>query len=142
MTAWKTLLILALVMLAALLGSLNGLTGEEQDTPGAKVLTIRELPEFRITKGEVLYDRYCAFCHGDTGAGDGLNAYSIPVKPRNFNDRTVSNLRTNEFLAEVIRYGGDYQGLSNYMPVFDKSLSAGQVGDLVDFIRTELGNHE
>jgi len=142
MTAWKTFLILALVTLAILLGSLYGLAGEEQEMPGAKVLTVSELPEFRITKGEILYGRYCTFCHGDYGGGDGLNAYSIPVKPRNFMDQTVLDQRSDEVLAKVILSGGDSQGLSKYMPAFDKTLSAGQVGYLITFIRVELGNHE
>jgi len=141
-TAWKTLLILAVVPLVIILGSLYGLAGGEQDMPGAKVLTVSELPEFRITKGEVLYGRYCTFCHGDTGGADGLNAYSIPVKPRNFKVQTVSDQRSDEVLAKVILSGGDSQGLSKYMPAFDKTLSAGQVGYLIKFIRMELVNHE
>jgi len=142
MTAWKTSLIPAAVSLAILLGSLYGFAGEVQNTPDKKVLTVRELPDFRITKAEVLYGRYCAFCHGDTGGGDGLNAYSIPVKPRNFNDRTVLIQRTDEELAKVILSGGDSQGLSKYMPAFDKTLSIDQIEYLVDFIRKKLGNEE
>ena len=142
MTAWKNLFILIVVSLALFLGSLYGLAGEEQGDAAEKVLTVRELPEFRITKGEVLYGRYCSFCHGDTGAGDGLNAYSIPVKPRNFTDRTVITRRTDEELARVIRSGGPSLGLSQYMPAFEKTLSPVQVGYLVDFIRHETEYHE
>ena len=139
MTAWKNLLILIVVSLAVFLGSLYGLAGEEQGGDTEKVLTVKELPEFRITKGEVLYRRYCAFCHGDTGAGDGLNAYSIPVKPRNFTDRAVIDRRTDVELARVIRSGGPSLGLSHYMPAFEKTLSTVQVGYLINFIRTGLG---
>jgi len=139
MSVWKNLLILIVVSLAVFLGSLYGLAVEEQGGGPGKVLTVRELPEFRITKGEVLYHRYCSFCHGDTGAGDGLNAYSIPVKPRNFTDRAVIARRTDEELARGIRSGGPSLGLSQYMPAFEKTLSPVQVRYLIHFIRTVPG---
>jgi len=139
MTAWKNILILFVVPLAVFFGSLYGLAGEEQGSGAEKVLTVKELPEFRISKGEVLYGRYCAFCHGDTGAGDGLNAYSIPVKPRDFTDRAVIAQRTDEELARVIRAGGPSLKLSQYMPVFEKTLSPLQIRYLVEYIRTGFG---
>jgi len=142
MRVWKIFLIMAVGLLMVLFGSLSGLTGEGQNTSGKKVLTVRELPDFRISKAKVLYNRYCVFCHGDTGGGDGLNAYSIPVKPRNFNERTVLARKTDEELARVILSGGNSQGLSKYMPAFDRTLSTDQVGHLVAFIREELGNNE
>ena len=73
-------------------------------------LTIKELPEFRITKGEVLYGRYCSFCHGESGDGDGLNAYSIPVKPRNFNDQAFMALKSDVEFEKVILSGGGRPG--------------------------------
>jgi len=135
MTAWKNILILFVVPLAVFLGSLYVLAGEEQGGGPEKVLTVKELPKFRISKGEVLYGRYCGFCHGDTGAGDGLNAYSIPVKPWDLTDRTVIARRTDEELTRVIRAGGPSLELSQYMPAFEKTLSPVQTRYLVDYIR-------
>ena len=104
-------------------------------------LTIKELPEFRITKGEVLYGRYCSFCHGESGDGDGLNAYSIPVKPRNFNDQAFMALKSDVEFEKVILSGGGAQGLSKYMPAFGKTLSVRQIKHLVRFIRTKQGGN-
>jgi high-affinity iron transporter len=37
-----------------------------------------------LDMGRASFLRNCAFCHGDTGAGDGFGAASINPKPRNF----------------------------------------------------------
>jgi mono/diheme cytochrome c family protein len=126
-----------MVSAITLLSVKYGMTEEVHNAPPQKPLTIKELPEFRITKGEVLYNRYCSFCHGESGAGDGLNAYSMPVKPRNFNDQKVMAQKSDIEVEKVILSGGASQGLSKYMPAFGKTLSPGQVKHLVSFIRTK-----
>ena len=112
-----------------------------QNVPIQKPLTIIELPEFRVTKGEVLYSRYCSFCHGESGAGDGLNAYSLLVKPRNFTDHNIMDQKADADLKKVILSGGTSQGLSNFMPAFGKTLSEGQVKQIVSYIRTKQENN-
>jgi mono/diheme cytochrome c family protein len=138
MKLWKIVLMLFLIMLFV---SSYGMTEEVQKALPQKPLTIKELPEFRVTKGEVLYNRYCSFCHGESGAGDGLNAYSMPVKPRNFNDQKIMAQKTDMELEKAIISGGDSQGLSKYMPAFDKTLSPGEVKHLVNFIRKRQGDN-
>ena len=138
MRKWKNILIQAVVLSVVFFAGLDAIAEEEQAMTLEQPLTIRELPEFRITKGEVLYARYCSFCHGDTAAGDGLNAYSIPVKPRDFNDQATMAQVTDEELVRVIQGGGPSLGLSNYMPAFAHTLSAVQVEYLVGFIRTKF----
>ena len=136
MRLWKSFFVL-IIFTITLFGGSYGMTEEVQNAPPKKPLTIRELPEFRITKGAVLYIRYCSFCHGESGAGDGLNAYSMPVKPRNFNDQDVMTRKSDIELEKVILSGGASQGLSKYMPAFGKTLSTHQVKHLVSFIRTK-----
>jgi mono/diheme cytochrome c family protein len=117
------------------------MTEEAQNIPLQKPLTIKELPELKVTKGEVLYRRYCSFCHGESGAGDGLNAYSIPVKPRNFNDQDAMAQKSDIELEKVILFGGVSQGLSKYMPAFGKTLSDLEAKNLIKHIRKFiLGN--
>ena len=118
-----------------------GMTEEVQNTPPQNPLTIRELPEFRVAKGEVLYSRYCSFCHGESGGGDGLNAYSIPIKPLNFNDQDVMAQKSDTELEKVILSGGISQGLSKYMPAFGKTFSPLQVRHLISFILTKQGSN-
>ena len=138
----KSFIVLMILAITFFLRS-YGMTEEVQKKPPQNPLTIRELPEFRVTKGEVLYGRYCSFCHGESGGGDGLNAYSIPIKPLNFNDQDVMTQKSDTELEKVILSGGISQGLSKYMPAFGKTLSTRQVKHLVSFIsKIQEGNNE
>ena len=138
MRLWKGFFVFIIFTLTLFVGS-YGMTEEGQYAIPEKPLPIRELPEFRITKGEVLYSRYCSFCHGESGAGDGLNAYSMAVKPRNFNDQNLMAQKSDIEIEKVILSGGGSQGLSKFMPAFGKTLSSLQVKHLVSFIRTKQG---
>ena len=138
----KSFIVLMILAITFFLRS-YGMTEEVQKKPPPNPLTIKELPEFRVTKGEVLYSRYCSFCHGESGGGDGLNAYSIPIKPLNFNDQDVMTQKSDTELEKVILSGGVSQGLSKYMPAFGKTLSTRQVKHLVSFIsKIQEGNNE
>jgi mono/diheme cytochrome c family protein len=37
-----------------------------------------------VEKGKAVYELRCVFCHGPTGAGDGVVAPTLNPKPRNF----------------------------------------------------------
>ena len=142
MRLWKSFFVLMIFSITVFIGK-YGMTEEAQNVPSQKPLTIKELPEFRITKGEVLYSRYCSFCHGESGEGDGLNAYSMPVKPRNLTDQNVMAKKSDAELEKVILFGDTSQGLSKFMPTFDKTLSIRQVKYLIGFIRkNQRGNNE
>jgi mono/diheme cytochrome c family protein len=137
MKAWKGIFVFILITSTFFLGS-DGMTEEVQNTLPKKPLIIKELPEFRITKGKVLYRRYCSFCHGDSGAGDGLNAYSMPVKPRDLTDQDKMALKADRKLERVILFGGASQGLSKNMPAFGKTLSDLDAKYLIKYIRKEF----
>jgi len=139
MRLWKFPIIFIVLPITIFTGSF-GMTEEAQNISPQKPLTINELPEFKISKGEILYGRFCSFCHGESGRGDGLNAYSMPVKPRNFNNQDMMAQKSDLELEKVILFGGNSQGLSKYMPAFDKTLSTRQVKHLVDFIRIKQGD--
>ena len=98
-----------------------------------------ELPEFRIGRGAVLYERYCIFCHGESGEGDGLNAFTLPVRPRDLADAETMAPKTDDELVRVILQGGPAAGLSPYMPAFAFTLTPRQAGFLVEHIRTLPG---
>jgi mono/diheme cytochrome c family protein len=44
-----------------------------------------------VAQGRASFLRNCAFCHGETGAGDGFGAASINPKPRNFATEKFKN---------------------------------------------------
>jgi len=110
-------------------------TGDDKPTPPASPLTVAQLPEFQISKGAVLYERYCTFCHGETGRGDGLNAYLLPAKPADLGDRQLLAAKSAAELAQVILKGGQAAGLSPAMPAFAPTLTPAQAGFLVDHLQ-------
>ncbi len=137
MRFWKSFFVL-MVFAITVWGSSYGKTEEVQNAANLNPLAIRELPEFRITNGEVLYSRYCSFCHGESGEGDGLNAYSVPVKPRNLTDQNVMAKKSDAELENVILFGGASQGLSRYMPAFGNTFSDREAKYLIKYIRQDF----
>ncbi len=104
-----------------------------------KPLPLGELPDFTISRGAPLYQRYCLFCHGASGAGDGPAGLSLATPPAHLG--LIINKRSRKQLGAVILTGGRPNGLNPSMPGFDKTLSARQVEELLDFLR-ELGGRQ
>lgn len=134
----RNLYLVLLVIFSALFTAGYGNSATGQNSTEIAPLVFDNLPDFRVTKGEVLYTRYCIFCHGEAGEGDGLNAFSIPVKPFSLSNPELMDQKSDEELEKVILHGGASQGLSKYMPSFSNTLSDFQVKYLVDFIRKQL----
>ena len=88
-------------------------------------------------RGEFLFRKNCASCHGNTGKGDGPLAKDVPIPPRNFRDgifkfrSTPPGFQpTDEDLTRTIR-----QGISgSTMPIFD-SLNDGEIEALIVYIK-------
>ena len=99
-------------------------------------LSIREPGSFTISKGQVLYQRYCLFCHGESGKGDGQNAFSLLKRPGDF---AITLPQTGEnILRAVIRQGGQKNNLSGDMPSFGRTLSENQIQELFEHLQTLL----
>jgi len=87
-------------------------------------------------RGEPLFRRYCAVCHGPGGAGNGPNAPFLEEdQPRDLtNSRYVGGL-TDEHLYRVTAEGGQAIQGSRFMPPWGRTLSPAQIWDLVAYIR-------
>jgi len=90
---------------------------------------------YREREGDRLFQHYCAICHGETGGGDGFNAYNLDPKPRDLSDTAFQGSRTDEEIAEVIRLGGGAAGLSGNMPPWGRTLTERKIGYLITRIR-------
>lgn len=60
-------------------------------------------------KAEIYAER-CAPCHGASGAGDGVAAQALKVKPRNFTDAAWQKSVNDDHLRKVIVEGGPAVG--------------------------------
>lgn len=88
--------------------------------------------------GKVVYDKWCAQCHGDQGDGEGIAAPFVHPRPRDFTEgkykiRTTPNLTlpTDADVARVIREGIPYTA----MPGFPE-LGETEVRNLVYYLKT------
>lgn len=88
-------------------------------------------------RGERLYRRYCAVCHGSGGRGDGPNAAFLEDdQPRDLTDSRYFARLSDEHLYRVIADGGAAIRGSRFMPPWGRTLSPAQLRDLVAFVRT------
>ncbi len=113
---------------------------EEHVAEPVKITQLTDLPSRPVTRGEKLYEHYCAFCHGKQGTGDGLNAFSLSTPPRNFSDSEAVNAKSDKELLEIISTGGAAFGFTREMPPYGNTLTRAQMSDLVRHIRT-LARH-
>ena len=57
-------------------------------------------------EGRTVYRHYCMDCHGESGGGDGFNAYNLDPRPRSFADSTFQAQHSDSDLVAAIRSGG------------------------------------
>jgi mono/diheme cytochrome c family protein len=107
--------------------------------PAAKAAVAATLPpgpSYELRLGRLTYEHYCQTCHGDTGAGDGFNAFNLDPRPRDISDPAFQKKKTDADLADAIRRGGAGVGLSALMPPWGHTLSPAQVDQVILYIRS------
>jgi len=97
--------------------------------------TLRSL-SYEQRLGKHLYIRYCAVCHGETGKGDGFNAYNLEPRPRDFTDVRYMNALSDAHLIETIKEGGRGVNKSPLMPSWEGRLKKDEVEYVVSYVRT------
>ncbi len=94
------------------------------------------VPPYEVRIGQGVYQRYCATCHGDTGAGDGFNAFNLDPRPRDLSDPAFQKKKTDADLTDAVQRGGAGVGLSPLMPPWGRTLSRRELADVVAYLRT------
>ena len=120
---------------AAFVGGLLGLilavvllTGLHVE-PGRTLANPVERTAASLERGEALFGMHCAACHGDTGAGDGPLAASLPAPPANFTVHVP-------FHPDGVLYAWITDGIRGTgMPAWSPTLSDQERWDLVNFLR-------
>ena len=90
---------------------------------------------YEARMGKVTFTYYCQTCHGESGAGDGFNAFNLDPRPRDLSDPEFQKKKSDAEIADAIRRGGAGVGLSALMPPWGHTLSARQVDELVLYVR-------
>ena len=90
----------------------------------------------RAADTEMVYQFYCAQCHGVKGTGDGPNvSKDFPVTPRNFNKADEMGKLSDADLKNVIMDGGPAVSKSPMMPPWGKTLTEVEVDGLIKMMR-------
>ena len=63
--------------------------------------------------GKILFEKHCANCHGEKGAGDGPDTRFLMVRPANFHS-LESRSKTDEELMNVITYGAAFSPMHGW----------------------------
>ena len=93
-------------------------------------------PSYEMRLGRGIYRHYCQTCHGETGAGDGFNAFNLDPHPRDLSDPVFQKKKGDAELADAIRRGGSGVGLSPLMPPWGRTFSAQQIDQAVLYVRS------
>lgn len=88
-----------------------------------------------VQNGKSLYDNYCAACHGTSGKGDGPAAVGMRPSPRNLRNEEFMQTISDEYLYEVIAYGGPKVGKSPLMPGWGNVLDQKEIIDIISYLR-------
>jgi len=121
-------LISTAVILASMLGSLTAVAQESH---------IGKLAG-RAKSGKALYERYCIFCHGPQGDGQGESARYLDPKPRDFTKAVFKcrstpsgSLPLDTDLYDTISRGIHASGMPSWKPLLRQERA-----DLVAYIKT------
>lgn len=87
-------------------------------------------------RSKVLYEYYCALCHGKRGEADGFNSFSLSVQPTKHSSATLMATLSDAQIHQIIREGGAALGRSPQMPPWGGVLTDQEISNLTVFIRT------
>jgi len=91
---------------------------------------------YELRLGKQVFQHYCLICHGETGAGDGFNAFNVEPHPRDLGDPAFQKAKADVELKDTVRRGGVGVGLSPMMPPWGKTLTPDQIDQVVGYLRT------
>lgn len=112
-------------------------TGQEGSAGSTRPALTPEL----LAEGKSLYEANCTACHGVTGKGDGVAAYLLLPRPRDFSEGNFNrkntppqNLPADEDLFKTVSDGL----LGSSMPPWKDYLTEKEIWATVDYLKKEL----
>ena len=84
------------------------------------------------TEGKRLFAHYCATCHGESGEGDGQNAYNLDPKPPEFQQSLQAHAPA--YWRQIIEGGSAAVGRSPLCPPWGRALSAREIDALIAYL--------
>ena len=89
------------------------------------------------TDGKRVFGHYCVTCHGETGEGDGQNAFNVDPKPPNFRESLKAH--PSSYWRQVIEGGTAAVGRSSQCPPWGRTLTSGDIDALIAYLNVLAG---
>ena len=97
----------------------------------------KEFKNADIERGAKIYREYCVQCHGKNGGGDGPGAKGLNPKPAIHNKLPLNDY-PDDYLYNLIFYGGKSVGKSPNMPDWGMTLSKQSLADVIAYLRSNF----
>ncbi len=89
-------------------------------------------PEAAVYRGAIVFNHYCALCHGPKAEGNGRAAKLYTPRPANL----VTSDKNDQYKELIIRQGGKMVGRSEFMPPWGNELTNEQISDVVVYLHS------
>lgn len=99
-------------------------------TDDCMVRNFKDSQEASVIRGRLVFGNYCTLCHGFEGKGDGRAAKIHNPRPFNLTISTAPR----DYIAQVIRKGGEAMGRGKGMPPWGDQLTDEQTNDALNFL--------
>lgn len=83
--------------------------------------------------GGILYHHYCSDCHGDTGHGDGRNAFAIESQPPDFKNSPLARAGGDPLVRFIVN-GSAASGRSPLCPPWGRTIPSEYLPDLAQHV--------
>lgn len=97
-------------------------------------------PGFKLNgdarRGQVLYAKACALCHGERGDGRGPLAAGLAPRPKDFTASGLLSRRSDWEIYVATRDGGQAIGLSPKMPGWSRVYPDQDLRDVAAYVRS------
>jgi mono/diheme cytochrome c family protein len=90
---------------------------------------------YREAQGKRIFYQQCVWCHADSTPAGPSNRSNVTPAPPLFNDGSVLNGESDEFLQNIITLGGSAMGKSAMMPPYGKALTQEDIRSLIAYAR-------
>ncbi len=111
--------------------TLTAMLALAEQTPQGPLLP-RDSVDAATFRGALVYANYCVTCHGINADGNGRAARLYTPRPANLR---MSD-KNDDYLAMIVRQGGEQIGRSSKMPPWGEELTDEQIRDVVAFVRS------
>lgn len=100
--------------------------------PDADDYPPKDTPEASMLRGDIVFNNYCALCHGVNADGKGRAARIYTPKPANLR----TSMKNDAYKEMIIRKGGKAMARSTFMPPWGDELTDEQITDVVFYLRS------